>query len=66
LGSSQNLLPKPSLIAPKPAVSEPGRADHNPTQTPENQAIQLISRAALQAGGHRFDPGWLHRQKLHI
>ena len=31
-----------------------------PAYTPENQAVRRTRRAALQAGGHRFDPGWLH------
>jgi hypothetical protein len=60
LGSSAVPLPKPSLIAPNPAVSAPRGAGHNPAETPENRAVQRISHSTLQAGGHRFDPGWLH------
>ncbi len=61
LGSSAGLLPKRNLIAPNPAASEPLRTGHYPAETSESRAIQRIGRSVLQAGGHRFDPGWLHR-----
>jgi hypothetical protein len=64
LGSSPMRLPKSSLIAPDPAVSARRRTGRNPAYTPENQAIQPVRRVVLQAGGHRFDPGWLHHSAI--
>jgi len=60
LGSSPILLPKPSLIAPNPAASASRHEGRFSRKTQEIRAFSPISRAALQAGGHRFDPGWLH------
>ena len=62
LGSSPILLPKPSLIAPNPAASASRHEGRFSRKTQEIRAFSPISRAALQAGGHRFDPGWLHRE----
>ncbi len=34
---------------------------------PKNVGRTRVERAVLQAGGHRFDPGWVHREKgLHV
>jgi hypothetical protein len=60
LGSDASPLPKPSLIVPNPAVSGARVERRNPRQAPGNQASQRVRPVALQAGGHRFDPGWLH------
>jgi hypothetical protein len=47
-------------IAPNPDVSVPGHSTRSRRKRQETQAFDVHSRAALQAGGHRFDPGWLH------
>src|SRR5450759_1591145 len=60
LGSSPIPRPKPSRIAPNPAVSAPRLESRKAPHTPRNRRFVRVRHAALQAGGRRFDPGWLH------
>jgi hypothetical protein len=56
---------------PEPPRIDPNRPEYGPTartadgpESPywlgDSGSSRVISQDALQAGGHRFDPGWLH------
>ena len=61
LGSSPIPLPKSSRVAPNPATSTTavGRLK-SPANPGKRGRYWRLRRPVLQAGGHRFDPGWLH------